>query len=328
MPFRQFSLATSIGICLIAISFSAGSASLADNVLLRNRWVELTRADYDDAIARLPETIRADYPTSAKRVESLLNQLLVSKTLAAQARLHGSAGELGIAGAEQTQALAAAELQRVEKQASDAFEAKKADFEARAREIYALDRERYLEPEAARISDIAILLKNRSEEAALARAREARARVMAGEDFAAVAREYSDDRVTRDKGGQLPFVTAQKLDENYAKGVFALTRVGEVSEPIKAKSAYHVVRLDERRPARVVPFEEVRAKILQDLRRRHIEEQREARVRSIVADPDLQVNQAVVNALVKPVGSPPLPPTPNSNAPGASTQNPVPSPAR
>jgi len=328
MSLRQIGLRISLGLWLIAISAPAVSASLPENVLLRNRWVELTRADYDEAIARMPQNIRADYPTSAKRVESLLNQLLVSKTLAAQARLHGSAGEPGVATAERTQALAAAELRRVETQAAEAFDAKKAEYEARARELYALDRQRYLEPEAARISDIAVALKNRSEEAALARAMEARARVMAGEDFAAVAREYSDDRVTRDKGGQLPFVTADKVEANYAKGIFALTRVGEISEPIKAKAAYHVVRLDERRPARVVPFEEVRDKILRDLRNRYIEEQREARLRSIVADPDLQVNQALVDALVKPLFSPPIAPTPDASAPGASSQTPMPSPAR
>jgi parvulin-like peptidyl-prolyl isomerase len=328
MPHRHFSHRVSLGICLLTLTLSAGSAALPEDVLLRNRWVEITRADFDDAIARMPANIRADYATSAKRVESLLNQLLVSKTLATQARSHGIAGEPGSAAAESTLALAAAELKLVAKHAGEEFDAKKADFEARAREVYTLNRETYREPEAVRISAITIGMKNRGEEAALARAKEARARIAAGEDFGAIAREYSDNRITRDKGGQLPFLTAKELEANYAKGVFALTRQGEISEPIKGKAAYHVVRLDERRPARVAPFEEVRDRILQDLRRKHVDAQREARLRSIIADPDLQVNQPVVNALVKPVETIPSTPAPGSGAPGASTQNPVPSPAR
>ncbi|MET0441316.1 MAG: peptidylprolyl isomerase, partial [Casimicrobiaceae bacterium] len=240
----------------------------------------------------------------------------------------GIAGELGPAASEPTLALAKAELARVEKYASEEFDAKKADLELRAREIYALDREKYREPEAVRISDITIGTKNRSEEAALARAKEARARIAAGEDFGAVAREYSDNRITRDQGGQLPWLTAKELEANYAKGVFALTRQGEISEPIKGKAAYHVVRLDERRPAKVAPFEEARVPILQDMRRKHVDAHREARLRSIIADPDLQVNQPVVNALVKPVEPIPSTPVPKSDARGAPTQNPVPSPAR
>ena len=328
MSHCQFSHRISIGICLLALSLSAGSAALPENVLLKNRWVEITRADFDEAIARMPEKIRADYPTSAKRVENLLNQLLVSKTLATQARSHGIAGEPAGAAAESTLALAAAELKLVEKHASEEFDAKKAEFEARAREIYTLDREKYREPEAVRISDITIGTKNRNEEVALARAKEAHARIAAGEDFGAVAREYSDNRISRDKGGQLPFLTAKELEANYAKGVFALTRQGEISEPIKGKSAYHIVRLDERRPSRTVPFEEALDRIMGDLRRKYIDAQREVRVRSIVADPDLQVNQPLVNALVKPVSLPPRTPAPSPSAPRAPTQNPVPSPAR
>ena len=328
MPQCQFSHRISLGICLLALSLSGWSADLPEDVLLRNRWVEITRADFDDAIARMPANIRADYATSAKRVESLLNQLLVSKTLATQARSHGIAGEPGLAAAEPTLALAAAELKRVEKQASEEFDAKKADFEVRAREMYGLDRERYREPEAVRISAITIGMKNRGEEAALARAKEARARIAAGEDFGAIAREYSDNRITRDQGGQLPLLTAKELEANYAKGVFALTRQGEISEPIKGKAAYHVVRLDERRPARVLPFEEVRDRILQDMRQKHVDAQREVRLRSIIADPDLQVNQPVVNALVKSVEPIPSTRVPKSDAPGSPTQSPVPSPAR
>jgi parvulin-like peptidyl-prolyl isomerase len=168
----------------------------------------------------------------------------------------------------------------------------------KARELYTLDRDKYRTPEEVRISDIAVSIKQRGDEAALARAREARQRIDAGADFAAVARDYSDDPTTRDKGGALPFVTAKALAPDYAKAVFALTTVGAVSEPIKAPSAYHVVRLDERRPPRPQTFEEVGDSIMRDLRIRYVTEQREARIKAIQEDSGLQVNQAAVDSLV------------------------------
>jgi peptidyl-prolyl cis-trans isomerase C len=291
-------LTSPIIVCAVLMGFGVAAAELPVDVLARNRWMELTGADWDAALARIPENLRGDFPNSRKRVETLLNNLVVNKTLAAQARVHGAA-VADVQDPNQTRALAAAELQRVEADADAAFDAKRASFEAKAREIYALDRERYRKPPEVRFSDIAVTIKDRGEEAALARAREAHQRVVAGADFAAVAREYSDDPVTRDKGGSVAFVTAKDLAPEYAAAVFALARIGEMSEPIKAPAAYHVVRLDERHPSRVPEFDEVRDEILQGLRQQYVVEQRDLRIQSINTDPTLQVNQPAIDALVK-----------------------------
>ena len=113
-----------------------------------------------------------------------------------------------------------------------------------------------------------------------------------------MAREYSDDPTTKDKGGALPFVTREKLTPDYAQAVFALSKVGEISMPIKAPAAYHVVRLEERRPARVKTFDEARDEIVQGLRRKYVEDQRNLRIRAIHEDPEIQINQAAIDALV------------------------------
>jgi hypothetical protein len=304
----------------LLMAFAAAAAELSNDILARNRWMELTRADWEAALARIPENLRADFPASRKRVETLLNNLLVNKTLAAQARVHGAA-VADPHDVDQTRALAAAELERVEADANAAFDAKRATFEAKAREIYALDRERYRKPVEARFSDIAISIKDRGEEAALARAREARQRVVGGSDFAAIARDYSDDPVTRDKGGSMPFVTAKELAPEYAASVFALLRIGEISEPIKAPAAYHIVRLDELHPSRVLEFDEVRDEILQGLRQQYAAEQRSLRIQSINADPTLQVNQPAIDALVRRID--PNLFAPNSAALPSSPSSPV-----
>ena len=277
------------------------AAELPANVLAKSRWMELTRADYDQALTRLPENLRFEFSTSPRRVQGLLNNLLLTKTLAAQAKVHGTrpAGTLPKgSGIDADKALAAAELARIEADATKAFAAQKAVYEQKAREIYALERKKYVAPEEVRISDLAISIKDRGDDAALARAREARQKIIAGADFAAVAREYSDDPTSREKGGALPFVTAKALTPDYGKAVFALTKVGDIPEPIKGASAYHVVRLEERRAPRQQPFEDVRDAIMRDLEKRYVTEQRDARIQAIHSDPELQVNQAAIDALV------------------------------
>jgi len=58
------------------------------------------------------------------------------------------------------------------------------------------------------------------------------------------------------------------------------------------------VRLDERRPPRQLTFDEVRDGILQKLRQRYVEDEREARIKEINTDASLEVNQPAIDALV------------------------------
>jgi peptidyl-prolyl cis-trans isomerase C len=297
---RPFSYLVALALLGI-VSMPVTAADLPADVLAKSRWMELTRADYEQALTKLPENLRFEFSTSPRRVQGLLNNLLVTKTLAAQARVHGArpAGAVPKGpGVDADKAFAAAELRRIEADAAKAFNARKTAYEQKAREMYTLDRSKYTAPEEVRISDIAVSIKDRGDEAALARAREARQKILGGADFAAVAREYSDDPTSRDKGGALPFVTAKALTPDYAKAVFALNKVGEVPEPIKGASAYHVVRLEERRAPRQQPFEDVRDAIMRDLEKRYVTEQRDARIQAIHSDPELHVNQAAIDGLV------------------------------
>ncbi len=82
-----FSLCCAVSLATVP---AAHGADLPPNVLAKNRWMELTRGDYDAALAKVPEKLRWEFATSPKRLQDLLNGMLVTKTLAAQARAHGA----------------------------------------------------------------------------------------------------------------------------------------------------------------------------------------------------------------------------------------------
>src|SRR4029077_11918333 len=86
----QIRIFVSCLVAVIAAFTQAKAADLPPNVLAKNHWMELTRADYDAAIARVPEKLRFEFQASPKRLQALLNNMLVTKTLAAQARVHGT----------------------------------------------------------------------------------------------------------------------------------------------------------------------------------------------------------------------------------------------
>ena len=51
--------------CIVALATSpAGAADLPPDVLAKSSWIELTRADYEKAIEKVPENLRFEFSTS------------------------------------------------------------------------------------------------------------------------------------------------------------------------------------------------------------------------------------------------------------------------
>jgi peptidyl-prolyl cis-trans isomerase D len=104
-----------------------------------------------------------------------------------------------------------------------------------------------------------------AEAAAQARAAEIATRARAaGADFAAIARETSDDLGSKASGGELGVVEAGMIDPAFEAALFAMTTPGQVSEPVRSASGWHVIQLRGITPGNEKPFEEVRAELEQE----------------------------------------------------------------
>ncbi len=82
----------------------------------------------------------------------------------------------------------------------------------------------------------------RTRDEARARAEQARARILAGEDFARVAKEISDDK-SKSRGGRLGNFNAGTMVPVFEEAVRGLA-VGEVSEVVESPFGFHVIRRD------------------------------------------------------------------------------------
>ncbi|HHY33594.1 MAG TPA: foldase [Firmicutes bacterium] len=87
-----------------------------------------------------------------------------------------------------------------------------------------------------------------------------------GADFAELAKTKSEDTATKDKGGDLGYFQKGAMDPAFEKAAFAL-KVGETSGPVKSSFGYHIIRVEDRKPERIPPLEEVRDKIVKQLKR-------------------------------------------------------------
>jgi peptidyl-prolyl cis-trans isomerase SurA len=103
-------------------------------------------------------------------------------------------------------------------------------------------------------------------------ARSLLARVQKGEDFAKLAREYSEDSGTRNEGGDLGFIGRDILPKPLEELLFSM-RVGEVRGPVRADRGFHVIKLVAKRTKEAKPFTEVQDEIRVRLRQREMERQ-------------------------------------------------------
>ncbi len=67
------------------------------------------------------------------------------------------------------------------------------------------------------------------------------------EDFASLAKEFSDDRQTSSNGGELMWFGLGKMAKEFEKTAFELRNIGEVSKPIKTVYGWHIIQLKEKR---------------------------------------------------------------------------------
>lgn len=68
-----------------------------------------------------------------------------------------------------------------------------------------------------------------------------------GTDFGELAREYSSDIATAQKGGELAWFGPGEMVEPFDKAAFSLTTPGELSRPVKTRFGYHIIKLIEKR---------------------------------------------------------------------------------
>jgi parvulin-like peptidyl-prolyl isomerase len=95
-------------------------------------------------------------------------------------------------------------------------------------------------------------------------------RARAGEDFAALAREFSEDTSTRGAGGDTGFFGPGTMVPAFEQAAYSL-QVGEISDPVSTDFGVHILKLEERQEARLLSLDEVREQLRNYLREQKME---------------------------------------------------------
>jgi len=279
-------------VALTVLVCSSASALGVEQVLVESKQVRITNLDFEAELMRIPLEHRSEVLASKTRIAKLLENLLINKTMAAQAR---SAGidreplmskqiELG-----SDKLLAQEQINRATKAVTIPT------FDARARELYQVDIEKFTLPAKVHASHILVDTKARTPDEALQRIRQVREQALGGKKFEELALEYSDDPSAKGNKGDLGFFEGGKMVKPFSDAAFAISSPGDISEPVKTVFGYHIIQLHEKQPKQVRSFEVVKEKIIQGEREKYLNEYRASLFGGILTDPSLKLNEEAVN---------------------------------
>jgi peptidyl-prolyl cis-trans isomerase C len=150
--------------------------------------------------------------------------------------------------------------------------------EAEVQAFYEKNPEKFQRGESVRASHILLLADQKADEATKKKARaqidDVWKRAKAGEDFAALARQHSQDGSAA-SGGDLDFFTRGRMVPEFEQAAFAL-KPGEISDVVTTQYGFHVIKVTERKPASAIPLAEVSDRVRQFLTEQKKQERADA----------------------------------------------------
>lgn len=130
-------------------------------------------------------------------------------------------------------------------------------------------------PEQVRARHIIVRVKEGATEGEKKQAKEAiqkaAERIKKGESFEEVAKQVSQDGSAQ-RGGDLGYFSRGQMVPEFEEAAFSLEK-GKVSQVVETKFGYHIIKLEDRKEARTLSFQEVEPKIAEFLRQKKGEEQ-------------------------------------------------------
>ncbi|MEI4220260.1 MAG: peptidylprolyl isomerase [Candidatus Dasytiphilus stammeri] len=93
-------------------------------------------------------------------------------------------------------------------------------------------------------------------------------KLKAGADFIAMATDFSVDPISAQRGGEFPWMKSEYTPVELKNA--HLQQIGQISEIIKTSVGYLIVRLEDIRPEKIIPFNKVRSGIANQLQQKHL----------------------------------------------------------
>ena len=132
--------------------------------------------------------------------------------------------------------------------------------DAEIQQAYDKAKSSYVVPQRREASHILIPF-GKDPAAALKKAEHILALAKSGQNFAALAKKYSQDPGSAKNGGDLGWMERSGFVKPFADALFSIKKVGDIVGPVKTQYGYHIIRLDGIEPGRTKTLAEVRPQL-------------------------------------------------------------------
>ncbi len=261
-------------VLIVALFFGRPYAE-AEDIIAKVGEKVITKTDFDVLAKHYAAEKGKDIANDEKFREDLLDILLKRTALAEMARKKGLDKRKDVL--LMSELLVNGLLMNVllKEEVIDKIEVTEQDMKL----YYAGHANEFKEPEMARVRHILLstmgITSDVEKEKVKGRLEEILKRIRAGEDFGKLASEFSDDAVSKNKGGDLGTIKRGLTVKEFEDTAFAL-KPGELSGIVETKFGYHIIKCEEKTEAGTKPFAEVkdtlREKVLQQIKQGKIKD--------------------------------------------------------
>ncbi len=139
---------------------------------------------------------------------------------------------------------------------------------------YQNNQDKFGTPRQVKVRHILVKAEVKDAEAAAAARKKAesiREQALKGKDFAALAKEYSDDPGTKNAGGEIGFIQRGQVVPEFEQAAFAL-KAGGISDVIQTPYGFHILKVDEIQEAKLQPLDKVKSEVETLIRTRKAKE--------------------------------------------------------
>jgi parvulin-like peptidyl-prolyl isomerase len=209
---------------------------------------KLTRAQFEELLAALPENVRATAAGGGRGKRQLAEQLAEVLAIAQEARkrkIDQTPAVKQIIALQTDQVLAGALARQISSETKPDEAAMHAYFDQHKSEFERVKASHILIRFKGSSAPARPNQKDLSDEEALAKAHDIRKQLLGGADFATLAKAESDDTGSGAKGGSLGTFGHGQMVPPFEQAAFTLP-LNQVSEPVKSQFGYHIIKVEER----------------------------------------------------------------------------------
>lgn len=284
------------GVC---VSLSMSAVFAQDDVVARAGDVSVTSTEAAGLFQSLSSENRARLSADNATRDQLVRSLLARKAALAQAESKGWE--------KQPQVQAAIERARqdiVLQSFLSSMSMPPADFptDADVQAVYERNRPAFMQPRALHLAQIYLAVPQDASEKVVEAARKRAADLTKQAQakpatFEALARKYSDDKESAERGGDVGFVP-EPMVQPQVLAVAASLKAGDVAGPVRTATGFHVIRLIEAREAAARPLDQVAPQIRASLREQRARQIAQAYLDQLVASGTVTIDEKALSSML------------------------------